>query len=257
MADRLVFSALQGIPRVRPGDDLAGLIWQALERASIRLEPGDVIVVTQKIVSKAEGRHVNLTTVEPSPRAEALSRETGKDARLVEVILGESRSVLRTRPGLIIVEHRLGFVCANAGVDHSNVESPDGSAGEWVLRLPEDPDHSAAELRRALGSHAGVAPAVLIADSHGRAWRLGTVGVAVGGAGFPALLDLRGQPDLFGYKLQATVVGLADEVCAGASALMGQAAEGRPVVHVRGLAASAAGGRAADIIRPLEEDLFR
>jgi coenzyme F420-0:L-glutamate ligase/coenzyme F420-1:gamma-L-glutamate ligase len=257
VAERLVFSALPGIPRVRPGDDLAGLIGQALERASIRLEPGDVIVVTQKIVSKAEGRHVNLTTVEPSSRAEAFSKETGKDARLVEVILGESRSVLRTRPGLIIVEHRLGFVCANAGVDHSNVESPDGSAGEWVLRLPEDPDQSAAELRRALALHAGVAPAVLIADSHGRAWRLGTVGVAVGGAGFPALLDLRGQPDLSGTKLQATVVGWADEVCAGASALMGQAAEGRPVVHVRGLALPVADGRAADIIRPLEEDLFR
>jgi coenzyme F420-0:L-glutamate ligase/coenzyme F420-1:gamma-L-glutamate ligase len=173
------------------------------------------------------------------------------------VILQDSRSVLRTRPGLFIVEHRLGFVCANAGVDHSNVESPDGSAGEWVLRLPADPDRSAADLRQALEAQSGVAPGVLITDSHGRAWRLGTVGVAVGAAGFPTLLDLRGQPDLFNYKLQATVVGLADEIAAGASALMGQAAEGRPVVHLRGLSSDGPLGRAADLIRPLEEDLFR
>ena len=257
MAARLVFTALSGIPRIRPGDDLAEMIGQALEREQIRLEPDDVIVVTQKIVSKAEGRHVNLSAVTPSPHALELACETGKDARLVEVILQDSRSVLRTRPGLFIVEHRLGFVCANAGVDHSNVESPDGSAGEWVLRLPADPDRSAADLRQALEAQSGVGPGVLITDSHGRAWRLGTVGVAVGAAGFPTLLDLRGQPDLFNYKLQATVVGLADEIAAGASALMGQAAEGRPVVHLRGLSSDGPLGRAADLIRPLEEDLFR
>jgi coenzyme F420-0:L-glutamate ligase/coenzyme F420-1:gamma-L-glutamate ligase len=193
----------------------------------------------------------------PSPGALELARESGKEARLVEVILQESRSVLRARPGVIIVEHRLGFVCANAGVDHSNVDSPDGSAGEWVLRLPIDPDRSAAELRQALQARAGVSLGVLITDSHGRAWRLGTVGVAVGAAGFPTLLDLRGQPDLFNYTLQATVVGLADEIAAGASALMGQAAEGLPVVHVRGLSQHAALGSATDLIRPLEEDLFR
>jgi len=254
---RLVFTALSGIPRIRPGDDLADVIWQALARERIILEPDDVIVVTQKIVSKSEGRHVNLRMVAPSPRASELAAETGKDARLLEVILQESRSLLRTRPGLIIVEHRLGFVCANAGVDHSNVESPDGSEGEWVLRLPADPDHSADQIRKRLEVRSGIAPGVLVTDSHGRAWRLGTVGVAVGAAGFAALLDLRGQPDLFDYKLQATVVGLADEIAAGASALMGQAAEGRPVIHVRGLHSGGAHATAANLIRPLEEDLFR
>ena len=257
MAHRLVFTALSGIPRIRPGDDLAELIWQALARERILLEPDDVIVVTQKIVSKAEGRHVNLRMVSPSPRAIELAAETGKDARLLEVILQESRSLLRARPGLIIVEHRLGLVCANAGVDHSNVESPDGGEGEWVLCLPEDPDRSAEEIRKGLEARSGVALGVLVTDSHGRAWRLGTVGVAVGAAGFAALLDLRGQPDLFDYKLQATVVGLADEIAAGASALMGQAAEGRPVIHMRGLRAGDAHATAADLLRPLEEDLFR
>ncbi len=257
MTARLVFTALSGIPCIRPGDDLAEVIWQALEREQIRLAQDDVVVVTQKIVSKAEGRHVHLSTLTPSPRALEVAAETGKDARLVEVILQDSRSLLRARPGLIIVEHRLGFVCANAGVDHSNVDSPDGSDGEWVLRLPADPDRSAAELRHSLEARSGVAPGVLITDSHGRAWRLGTVGVALGAAGFPTLLDLRGQPDLFNYQLQATVIGLADEIAAGASALMGQAAEGRPVVHVRGLSSGGPSGRAADLIRPLEEDLFR
>lgn len=257
MAARLVFTALSGIPRIHPGDDLAEVIWQALQRDQIRLEPDDVIVVTQKIVSKSEGRHVNLATLTPSTRAGELAGETGKDARLIEVILQDTRNLLRARPGLIIVEHRLGFVCANAGIDHSNVESPDGTPGEWVLRLPQDPDRSAAALRQSLEARAGVALGVLITDSHGRAWRLGTVGVAVGASGFPALLDLRGEPDLFNYKLQATVVGLADEIAAGASALMGQAAEGRPVIHVRGLSCGGPQGRAADLIRPLEEDLFR
>ncbi|MCJ7514043.1 MAG: coenzyme F420-0:L-glutamate ligase [Anaerolineales bacterium] len=257
MSVQLVFTALTGLPRIRPGDDLVEAIWLGLGREGMQLQLGDVIVVTQKVVSKAEGRHVNLDTVKPSPRALELAADTGKDARLVEVILQESRGVLRTRPGSIIVEHRLGFVCANAGVDHSNVESPDGSPGEWVLRLPADPDRSAAALRQSLQARSGVGLGLLISDSHGRAWRLGTVGVAVGAAGFPALLDCRGLPDLFGYTLQATQVGLADEVAAGASALMGQAAEGWPVVHVRGVRARSEQGKAADLIRPLEEDLFR
>lgn len=257
MPARLELTALSGMPAVRPGDDLAELIWHALEQEGVRLVPGDVLVVTQKVVSKAEGRHINLEAVTASARAAELGRETGKDPRLVEVILQESTSVLRTRPGLIIVEHRLGFVCANAGVDHSNVDSPDGTPGEWVLRLPVDPDQSAAGLRRDLRGRSGVDTGVLIIDSHGRAWRLGTVGVAVGGAGVPALVDLRGTHDLFGSILQTTEVGLADEIAAGASALMGQAAEGTPVVHVRGIRAPPREGRASDLIRPLSEDLFR
>jgi len=253
----LTLVALPDVPEVRAGDSLCALVLRAIDAWGRELQSGDVLILAQKIVSKAEGRHVNLSTLTPSPRALEVAAETGKDARLVEVILQDSRSLLRARPGLIIVEHRLGFVCANAGVDHSNVDSPDGSDGEWVLRLPADPDRSAAELRHSLEARSGVAPGVLITDSHGRAWRLGTVGVALGAAGFPTLLDLRGQPDLFNYQLQATVIGLADEIAAGASALMGQAAEGRPVVHVRGLSSGGPSGRAADLIRPLEEDLFR
>jgi coenzyme F420-0:L-glutamate ligase/coenzyme F420-1:gamma-L-glutamate ligase len=256
-APRLTFTALTGIPLIRPGDDMARTIWEALARDEISLRPGDVLVVTQKVVSKAEGRHVNLETVVPSVEAVKLEERTGKDPRLLELILKESRSVLRARPGLIIVEHRLGFVCANAGVDHSNVDSPDGTPGDWVLPLPLDPDASAARIQLELSQRSGVDIGVLIIDSHGRAWRMGTVGVAVGGAGFPALLDLRGTVDLFGYTLQATTVGLADEVAAGASALMGQAAEGWPVVHVRGLRPGLRQGSASELVRPLDEDLFR
>jgi coenzyme F420-0:L-glutamate ligase/coenzyme F420-1:gamma-L-glutamate ligase len=244
------------MPLVRPGDDLAALLLVCLGQAGLRLEPGDILAVTQKIVSKAEGRLVNLADVRPSPAAVRLAEDSQKDPRLVEVILRESHHVLRARPGLILVRHRLGFVCANAGVDHSNVRGEGGEAQDWVLLLPQDPDASARKLQQRMLESTGIAPGVVILDSHGRAWRMGTVGVAVGVAGMPALLDLRGRPDLFGFRLQVTQVGTADEVAAAASILLGQAAEGLPAVHVRGYPYSLREGSVGELIRPEEQDLF-
>ncbi len=249
---RMTLTALPGIPLVKPGDDLAGLILVAAERAGLAFHSGDLIVVAQKVVSKAEGRHVDLTQVTPSAEALKLAEESEKDPRLVEVILSEAKQVLRVRLGLIIVEHRLGFVCANAGVDHSNVEGED-----VVLMLPVDPEASAQRIRLALEEASGARLGVLIIDSHGRAWRMGTEGVAIGLSGLPGLLDLRGRPDLFGDPLQVTQVGLADEVAAAASILMGQADEGRPVIHLRGLPYPLREGSISEILRPQEEDLFR
>ena len=253
----MILTALPGIPLVFPGDDLAVLILEGVERAGLALQDGDLLVVTQKVVSKAEGRLINLVEVDPSPEAIRLGEETNKDPRLVEVILDESRQVLRTREGVIIVEHRLGFVCANAGVDHSNVQDEEGQQGEWVAMLPQNPDASAQRLRERLQDATEAKIGVMIIDSHGRAWRLGTVGIAIGVAGFPALLDLRGRPDLFGDPLRSTQVGLADEVAASASILMGQADEGLPVIHIRGLPYAMREGTLREILRPRELDLFR
>lgn len=248
----MTLTALPGIPLVQPGDDLAGLILAGLKRAELELNSGDVLAIAQKVVSKAEGRLVDLASVEPSGEAEQLAVEAEKDPRLVELILSESEAVLRVRPGLIIVEHRLGFVCANAGIDHSNVEGPD-----QVLLLPRDPDASAAAIREALEAQGEARVGVLVIDSHGRAWRTGTAGVAIGVSGFPSLLDLRGVPDLYGDPLLVTQVGLADEIAAGCSALMGQAGEGLPVVHVRGLPYELREGSLEELLRPKEQDLFR
>lgn len=256
-AAQLVFTALPGIPLIREGDDLARLILEGLERAGVQAEDGDVLILAQKIVSKAEGRLVYLPDVDPSDEALALAETTGKDARILDVILRESRSILRQREGLIVVEHRLGFVCANAGVDRSNVRGEYGEDDDWVLLLPEDPDGSAQKLREELEHETGKQLAVLIIDSHGRAWRMGTAGVCIGAAGFPALLDLRGEPDLFKVTLKSTEVGLADEIASGASALMGQANEGRPVIHLRGLPYELREGSCQELIRPEEQDLFR
>jgi coenzyme F420-0:L-glutamate ligase/coenzyme F420-1:gamma-L-glutamate ligase len=253
----LTLTALTGIPMIEPGDDLAGVIQRALQRAGIRLQDGDVLVIAQKIVSKSEGRRVNLVQVQASPRAIALAAEIDKDARLVELILQESKCVLRTRPGTIIVEHRLGFVCANAGIDHSNVAGEGSQQEEIVLLLPENPDRSAQALRQRLEEASDSRIGVLIIDSHGRAWRMGTVGVAIGVAGMPGLVDLRGQADLFGYQLRVTQVGAADELAAAASLLMGQAAEATPVVHVRGFPYPLREGCLPELLRPEEQDLFR
>jgi coenzyme F420-0:L-glutamate ligase/coenzyme F420-1:gamma-L-glutamate ligase len=238
---------------IQAGDDLAAFILQSLISNSQDLQSGDIFVLAQKIVSKAEGRKINLATVAPSPRAEALAVQIEKDPRLVELILQESYEVLRTRPGLIVVEHKLGFVCANAGIDHSNVTGDD----EWVLLLPENPDLSAERLRGQLEKATGARIGVMIIDSHGRAWRNGTVGVAIGLSGLPGLADLRGQPDLMGRTLQVTQVGVADELAAAASLVMGQAAEGTPVVHVRGFPYPLRDGQLRELIRPKEMDLFR
>ncbi len=252
---RLELIAVPDFPLVRPGDDLAALLADRLTAAGLAPRAGDVLVLAQKIVSKAEGRIVDLATVTPSPRAVALAAEVGKDPRLVETILSESTRVVRHRPNLLIMEHRLGFVMANAGVDHSNLAAPGGP--DQVLLLPRNPDASAAGLRTALEASFGVRLAVVITDSFGRPWRRGSAGVAIGAAGLPALVDLRGTPDLFGRTLEVTQVGLADEIAAAASLLQGQGPEAQPAVLLRGLAWSAPDAPAADLVRPPAEDLFR
>jgi coenzyme F420-0:L-glutamate ligase/coenzyme F420-1:gamma-L-glutamate ligase len=246
---------LAGIKLVEPGDDLGGIGVAAFAASGVAPETGDVLVVAQKIVSKAEGRYVDVTTVEPSERAIALAAEVDKDPRFVEVVLSESKRVVRHRPGLLIVEHRLGFVMANAGIDHSNLPTQAGT--ERVLLLPEDPDGSARSMREHIRHSFGTDIAIIVSDSFGRPWRKGTVGVALGSAGLPALIDLRGQPDLFGRELLVTETGFADEIAAAAGLLMGQADEGVPMVLVRGLGWSAPEAPAAALIRPAEHDLFR
>jgi coenzyme F420-0:L-glutamate ligase / coenzyme F420-1:gamma-L-glutamate ligase len=246
-------SALAGIPLVQVGDNIAGLIAEALAASGLSLQRGDVLAIAQKIVSKAEGRTVDLREVTPSARAEKLAAEVDKDPRLAELILRESTEVVRHRKGVLVVEHKSGIVLANAGIDASNVAGDD----HHVLLLPEDCNRSCREIRAGLAARTGIEVSVLIIDSLGRAWRNGTVGVALGAAGLPALLDLRGMPDLFGRKLRATEVGMADEIAAAASLLMGQAAEGTPVVLLRGLRLPGADGSAADLIRARERDLFR
>lgn len=246
--------ALPGIPDIAPGDNLSAVILTALERAALRLEDGDVVVITQKIVSKAEGCAVQLAQVTPSAEAVALAQATDKDPRLVEVILRESRGVIRQRGGTLIMETRHGWICANAGVDRSNV----GAAMEDIaLLLPEDPDAFAQRIREALDAATGADVAVLITDTHGRPWREGTVNVAIGLAGMLPLADLRGQPDRYGYILRITIVARADELAAAAGLLMGQAAEGVPVVLIRGAAYPRGDGRAVEMQRAPERDLFR
>ncbi|MBV9201366.1 MAG: coenzyme F420-0:L-glutamate ligase [Alphaproteobacteria bacterium] len=254
MTSAVTLIPLRGIKLVEPGDELGGIAAAAFSANAIVPEPGDVLVVAQKIVSKAEGRYVDVTTVEPSERAVALGAEVEKDPRFVEVVLSESRRVVRHRPGLLIVEHRLGFVMANAGIDHSNLPA---QTGDRVLLLPEDPDGSARALREQLVRAFGTDIAVIICDSFGRPWRKGTVGIALGAAGLPSLIDLRGQPDLFGRELLVTETGFADEIAAAAGLLMGQADEAVPMVLVRGLRWSAPEVAAAALIRPAEHDLFR
>ena len=252
-AAELSIAALAGIPLVKEGDDIAGLILNGLAASGLLLRRGDVVVIAQKIVSKAEGRVVDLRAVTPSPSAKKLAAAVDKDSRLVELILRESTEVVRHRKGVLVVAHRSGIVLANAGIDASNVAGDE----HHVLLLPEDCNRSCRDIRARLAARTGVEPAVLIIDSLGRAWRNGTVGVALGAAGLPALLDLRGTPDLFGRELRSTEVGIADEIAAAASMLMGQAGEGTPIVLLRGLNLPDADGSAADLIRPREIDLFR
>lgn len=250
----LTLTALPAIPAVQPGDNVTQLLLSALSAAGLGLREGDVLAVAQKIISKAEGRLVSLADVTPGVRALDIAGVTGKDPRLVELILQESDAVSRMAPGVLVVRHRLGFTSANAGIDRSNVQQ--GGADETVLLLPLDPDGSAAQIRESLAAHTGVAPGVVICDSHGRPFRLGTVGVAIGVAGLPALWDRRGDPDLFGYHLQHSDVGLADEIAAAAGLVMGQGAEGLPAVLLRGLNLPAANGKATDLVRPWAKDLY-
>jgi coenzyme F420-0:L-glutamate ligase / coenzyme F420-1:gamma-L-glutamate ligase len=254
-AASLTMIGLTGVPLIEPGDDLGAIAAAALAANRVKPQAGDVLVVAQKIVSKSEGRYVEIAAVEPSQEAVALAAEVDKDPRFVEVVLCESKRVVRRRPGLLIVEHRLGFVMANAGIDHSNVPMPDGA--ERILLLPKDPDRSARRLRRQLSEALGTDIAIVVSDSFGRPWRKGTVGIALGAAGLPALIDLRGHPDLFGRELLVTETGFADEIAAAAGLLMGQADEAVPMVLVRGLRWSAPDAPAAALIRPAEHDLFR
>ena len=263
----LILTPLSNIPLIRPGDNLAELLLQTCRLANLQPADNDIFVITSKIISKSEGRFVNLAVVTPSEEASHLALRTEKDPRLCELILHESNEILRARPGTVIVEHRLGFVCANAGIDHSNVAPPQtfevskdfGSipTEEWVLLLPEDPDKSAAEIRAKLEVATGKLLGVMIVDSQGRAWRLGTVGACIGLSGIPGVVDERGWQDLFGYTLRITIVGVADELAAAASLVMGQAAEGMPVIHVRGFPYPLREGSLGELLRPKEQDLFR
>jgi coenzyme F420-0:L-glutamate ligase/coenzyme F420-1:gamma-L-glutamate ligase len=242
-----------GLPLVQAGDDLAGLIGGALAAAEVRLLDGDVLVVSSKIISKSEGRFVRLGTVQPSAEAHDLAGRTGKDPRMVQLVLDESRGVSRVGKHVLVTTHRLGFTSANAGIDQSNVA--DGE--ETALLLPLDPDASADALRQKLEAHFGVGLGVVITDTHGRPFRMGNVGVAIGVSGVVALLDLRGQPDLYGRVLKITLSGYADLIASAAHLVTGEGAEGRPVVLVRGLAHVGETGRATDLVRPPEQDMYR
>jgi coenzyme F420-0:L-glutamate ligase/coenzyme F420-1:gamma-L-glutamate ligase len=251
----VTFTAWPGLPEIRAGQDLARVIVDAARLAEFVPRAFDVLVIAQKIVSKAEGRSVDLRSVEPSATALELAGTTGKDARVVEVILSESQEVIRAVPNVLIVRHRLGYVMANAGVDRSNV--PNVDEAQNVLLLPTDPDASAARLRQEFMQHWNTPLAVIISDSFGRAWRNGVVNIALGAAGLPALVDRRGELDRHGRKLGVTEVALADAIAAGAALVMGEADEGTPVVIARGLKWSAPATTAAALLRPKEKDLFQ
>lgn len=259
--DQLQLLTLKNFPLVNPGDNLINLIIQNLGEQQLILEPGDVLVVAQKVVSKSEDRYVLLTDVEPGEQARQLAGEVDKDPRLVELILRESNCVLRHCPGVLIVEHKLGYVLANAGIDASNIEHKTSGVVERVLLLPESPDEFAQQLRGKIARLFGVNVAVVVNDSVGRAWRNGTVGMALGASGLPALQDRRGKKDLFGRILEVTEVALADELASAASILQGEGDEGRPVVLIRGLDIAsmdqAAFNNGAALLRPKERDLFR
>jgi coenzyme F420-0:L-glutamate ligase/coenzyme F420-1:gamma-L-glutamate ligase len=254
-AAAIEFRALPDVPEVLPGDDLAALAAAALGRARLALEVGDVLVFAQKVVSKSEGRLRRLADVRPTAQARELASRCGKDPRLVELVLQESSEVVRVAPDVLITRHRRGYVMANAGIDHSNVGA--GDAGEVVLLLPEAPDHSARKLRDALAVRCGAAPGVVVSDSFGRPWRLGTLNVALGVAGLPALVDRRGETDRDGRTLQMTQVAVADALAAGAGLAMGEASEGTPIVHVRGFQSAAPCNDGEALLRPIREDLFQ
>ena len=272
----LTLAPLPEIPLIQKGDNLAEIILQSCQLANLQLRDNDILVLAQKIVSKSEGRLINLADVKPSPRAFQLAEETDKDPRVVELILAESNEIVRKRPGLIVVEHKQGFICANAGIDRSNVRPPlappeggrtspfplrgkvrMGAGNEHVLLLPKDSDKSAKELREKLEEATGTKLGILIIDSHGRAWRNGIVGITIGISGIPAVVDKRGDLDLFGQELKITKIGAADELAAAASLMMGQSNEGKPIVHVRGFPYPLRESKLDELIRPKEMDLFR
>ena len=253
----MIINPIRGLPLFHPGDDLAEIIFHSIQKNNLSLADNDIIVVAQKIVSKSENRLVNLNEITPSKTAIDLSQEVDKDSRLVELILRESKKVIRQRPGAIIVEHRQGFICANAGIDHSNVDGLYGSQDDWVLLLPEDSDKSAEKIGRKLERLSQKHLGVLIIDSHGRAWRMGVAGLTIGIYHVPALIDMRGVEDIFGFKLRITQVAVADELAAASYLVMGQASERIPAVLVRDFPYGLSEGHIKDLIRPEEQDLFR
>ncbi|MEM7018193.1 MAG: coenzyme F420-0:L-glutamate ligase [Pseudomonadota bacterium] len=251
----LSLTALPDFPMVNPGDALDELIIQTLDKAEITLETNDVLVLAQKIVSKSENRYVDMADVTPSAEALELAEAVDKDPRQVQVVLSESKEVVRHAKGVLIVEHKLGFVSANAGIDQSNIDHTDGA--ETLLLLPTDPDGSASKLREQLNSHYNIDIGIVISDSWGRPWRVGTVGMAIGASGLSAVWDLRGRPDLFGRELEATDIGFGDEIAAAASLLMGQADEGCPVILLRGIKNRGEDVPVKAMLRDRTGDLFR
>jgi len=254
MPSAIVITPIGGIKLVEPGDDLAALLIDGLAASHLDLVDGDIVAVAQKIVSKAEGRQVDLATVEASEQACGLAQETDKDPRLVQLILDESTEVVRKKPGVLIVRHRLGMVGAHAGVDQSNVDHGDGAS---ALLLPEDPDASAQRIRRALVKATGKRIGVLVTDSANRPWRRGTVGIAIGAAGIDVLDDQRGGNDLYGRELKVTLINRADSLASAATLAMGETTERTPAALIRGFGPEESEQSAAAIPRPLEEDLFR
>jgi coenzyme F420-0:L-glutamate ligase / coenzyme F420-1:gamma-L-glutamate ligase len=249
----VTLTAIPGIPDVRPGTPVAAVLVRAIQDAGVPVHGGDVLVVAQKIVSKGEGSVIDLAEVVPGDAARRLSGETGKDPRLVQVILNESHRVVRVHAGVLITEHRLGFICANAGVDHSNV----GLGPDVVSVLPRDPDASAHAIAEALQRAFGVAVAVIINDSHGRPHREGAVGVCIGAAGLEPLVSMIGRPDRYGYTMRTSTEAVADELAAAATLLQGQCDEGTPAVLIRGLSVNPGAGGAGSLLRDPDRDLFR
>lgn len=254
---KLTLTTIDNIPLIKKGDSLAAIIAEKVKAQGISPENGDIFVIAQKIISKAEGRMVNLSTVTPSDEAKKYAEITGKDPRFVELVLSESKEVVRAAPNTLIVEHKCGFISANAGIDHSNVKGDWGDDQDWFLLLPVDSDVSADRIRKELEDNFNCDLGVLIIDSHGRPWRNGTVGASIGISGMPGLVDLRGKEDLFGFHLKITQVAAADELAAGASLIMGQASEMTPVVFARGFPYALREGKFSELKRQKNQDLFR
>lgn len=257
MVSRINIFALDGVPLVKPGDDLVEIIKDALIVSNERLQDDDIVVIAQKIISKAEGRIVSLNSVKPSPQAEALATKLEKDPRQIELVLQESKEIVRSKPGVVIVEQNLGLVMANAGIDRSNVVDQHNDQDEYVLLLPKDPDASCDLIRHGINQRLGVKVGIIVNDSVGRAWRIGTTGHAIGISGLPAVIDLRGELDMFGKELLVSEQAVADELASAASLLQGQASEGMPVVVIRGFKSDAEKQKATALIRDREMDMFR
>ncbi len=253
----LIITQLKHIPLIKQGDNLSEILYQSLIKQNISLNDGDILGITSKIASKAEGRQVDLSEIQPSKKALELGKKTNRDPRLVELVLSESNEVIRATERALIVEHRIGFICANAGVDHSNVQPRKNEDEDCYLLLPEDPDRSARKISADMENFSKKKIGVIIIDSHGRPWRQGTVGVVIGTALVPTLVDLRGKPDIFGYRLKITTIGAADELAAAASLMMGQADEKVPAVHIHGFPYELHDSSINNVLRSKETDLFR